>query len=174
MPAARDTMSEEDNADDCARDIQRHLHYVGPDDGGHSAFEGVDQRQNANDGDGDYIPGTDSNANDDGNGKDTDSFRGCTQEEKQKCGEFVQPRTKSLANDFVCGEQFTAKIAGQKNDADHDPAQKVAENDLEESPVSGVREAGHADDGQGTGFRGYDGEGDRPPGDFPVREKVVL
>ncbi len=106
--------------------------------------------------------------------KDADPFRSRTQKEKKKCGELMQPRAKSLADDFVCGQQFAAKIAGQENDADHDPAQEIAKDDLQESPVAGVGEAGHADDGQRAGFRGHDGERNGPPGNFAIGKKVVL
>ena len=36
---------DDEEADDRADDVKGHLHHVGPDDGGHAAFEGVKERQ---------------------------------------------------------------------------------------------------------------------------------
>jgi len=44
---------------------------------------------------------------------------------------------------------------------------------LQEGEVGVEGEAWDADDGQGAGFGGNDGEGDRPPGDVAVRQEVV-
>ena len=155
------------------RNIQPHLHHVGPDNGGHSAFERVNQGQGADDGDRYHVSRANRDAHHNRHGEDTDSFRCRAQEKKQKCCELMQVGTKALTNDLVGRQQFATKIAGQKNDAHHDPAQEVAENDFQKAPVSGVGESGHADDGQRTGFRGHDGEGNGPPGDPAIGEKVV-
>src|ERR1700734_268077 len=74
VPASRNAMTQQDDADDGPGNIQRHLHHVGPDDGGHSAFEGIDQGEDANNGDRSYIPGTNRYPHHNGNGEDTDAF----------------------------------------------------------------------------------------------------
>jgi len=44
---------------------------------------------------------------------------------------------------------------------------------LQEAQIGVEGEPGNADDGQGAGFRGDDGEGDRPPGNVAVRQEVI-
>ena len=74
VPAAGNARSQQDDGDKCAGDIERHLDYVGPDDGGHSSFERVDQGQGADDGNGHHIPRADRHAHDDGDGEHTDAL----------------------------------------------------------------------------------------------------
>ena len=54
-PSAGDMGAEGDDGDDGSGDVDDHLHDVGPDDGGHAAFEGVEQREGGDDGDGEHI-----------------------------------------------------------------------------------------------------------------------
>jgi hypothetical protein len=44
---------------------------------------------------------------------------------------------------------------------------------LQEGQVGVESQPGDADDGQGAGFGGDDGEGDRPPGNVAVGQEVV-
>jgi len=44
---------------------------------------------------------------------------------------------------------------------------------LQEAQIGVKGKPGNADDGQGAGFGGDDGEGDRPPGNVAVRQEVV-
>jgi hypothetical protein len=44
---------------------------------------------------------------------------------------------------------------------------------LQKRHVAAVRQAGNADDGKRAGFRGDDGERNRPPGHVTIGEKVV-
>jgi len=44
---------------------------------------------------------------------------------------------------------------------------------LQEAQIGVEGEPGDADDGQGAGFSGDDGESDRPPGNVAVRQEVV-
>jgi len=44
---------------------------------------------------------------------------------------------------------------------------------LQEGQIGVEGEPGDADNGQGAGFRGDDGESDRPPGNVAVRQEVI-
>jgi hypothetical protein len=44
---------------------------------------------------------------------------------------------------------------------------------LQEGQVGVEGESGDADDGQGAGLGGDDGESDRPPGNIAVRQEIV-
>jgi len=44
---------------------------------------------------------------------------------------------------------------------------------LQEGKIGVEGEPGDADDGQGAGFRGDDGERDCPPGNVAVRQEIV-
>jgi len=167
-------MCEHKDADSCAGNVQCHLHHVGPDDGGHSPLEGVDQGQNHDDGDGKHIVSADRDADDDRNGEHADAFGSRAEKQEKKGCELVQPGTEALTDDLVGGEKFSAEIAWEKDDAHYNSSQKIAEDDLEKSPVSCIGQSGHADDGQGAGFRSHDGERDGPPGNLAIGQEVAF
>src|SRR5262245_20692038 len=62
---------------------------------------------------------------------------------------------------------------GKQEDGDHDPREQVSEDDLQEAEISVEGQGRGADDGEGAGFRGYDGEADRPPRRGASSEEVV-
>ena len=160
--------------DDGAADVDGHLHDVGPDDGGHAAFEGVEQRERGDDGDGEDVAGADGDADDDGDGEDADAFGGGSGEEEEAGGDLVQEGAEALVDELVGGEHLAGEVARQKERGDDDAAEHVADDDLQEAEVAGEGDAGDGDDGEGGGFGGDDGERDGPPGDGVVGEEVGL
>ena len=61
-------------AENGARDVEKHLHDVGPDDGRHSALEGVNQRKTDDQDDGGDLSGPEHDGNDNGDRKYPDAF----------------------------------------------------------------------------------------------------
>jgi hypothetical protein len=65
------------------------------------------------------------------------------------------------------------EIFRQEEHGDHDAAEHVADDDLQESEVAGEGEAGGSDDGQCRSFGGDDRERDRPPRNGTVGKEVA-
>ena len=76
-PATGHAMPQHHHADYRAGDVQHHLHDICPDDGRHASFEGVDERQHADDRDRHHVARPDGNANDDRHREDAHAFRCC-------------------------------------------------------------------------------------------------
>ncbi len=171
-PAAGDVRAEGEEGDEGSGDVEAHLDDVGPDDGGHASFEGIEEGEGGDDGDGEGVAGADGEGDDDGDGEDSYSFRGGAGEQEQPGGEFVEGGAEAAVDELVGGEHLAAEVAREKERGDDDAAEHVAEDDLEEAEVAGEGDAGDGDDGEGGGFGGDDGEGDGPPGDAVVGEEV--
>ena len=172
-PAAGDVGAERKTATSGAGDVDGHLDDVGPDDGGHAAFEGVEQGEGGDDGDGEDVAGADGDADDDGDGEDADAFGGGAGEEEEAGGDFVERGAEAAVDELVGGEHLAVEVARQEEGGDDDAAEHVAEDDLQEAEVAGEGDAGDADDGEGGGFGGDDGERDGPPGNGVVGEEVA-
>ena len=172
-PAAGDVRAESEDGDEGSGDVDEHLDDVGPDDGGHAAFEGVDQRKRGDDGDGEDIARTDGDGDDDGDGEDANAFGGGPGDEEEERGGLVEGGAEAAVDELVGGEELALEVFGKKEKGDDDAANHVAHDQLEEAEVAGEGEAGDGDDGEGTGFGGDDGEGDGPPGDGAVGEEVL-
>ena len=172
-PAAGNVLAERPDGDDGSGDVDGHLDDVGPDDGGHSAFKGVEQRERGDDGDGEHVSGADGDADDDGDGEDADAFGRGAGEQEEAGGDFVERAAEAAVDELIGGEHFAVEVSRQEEQGDDDAAAHVAEDDLQEAEVAGEGEAGRADDGEGGGFGGDDGERDGPPGNGAVGEEVA-
>jgi hypothetical protein len=62
---------------------------------------------------------------------------------------------------------------GDEERADDHARQQIAKDDLQESEIGVEGQPGDADDGQGAGFGGDDGERNRPPGNVAVGQEVI-
>src|SRR5208283_4878004 len=61
----------------------------------------------------------------------------------------------------------------QQHEADDDAPDEIANHQLQEGEIGVIGKARHADDGEGAGFSGNDGERNRPPRDVTAGEKVI-
>jgi len=61
----------------------------------------------------------------------------------------------------------------QQHESDDEAASDISHDHLQEGEIGVVSEAGYADDREGAGFGGNDGERDRPPGNIASSKKVV-
>ncbi len=174
LPAAGDVSSEGDDGDDGSGDVEAHLHDVGPDDGGHAAFEGVEQSEGGDDADGEHVAGADGDGDDDGDGEDADAFSGGAGDEEEAGGGFMKRAAEAPVDELVGGEHLALKVAREKEHGDDDTSDHVADDDLQEAEVAGEGYSGDADDGERAGLGGDDGERDGPPGHAAVGEEVAL
>ena len=129
-PAAGDVGAEGGEGDEGSGDVEGHLDDVGPDDGGHSAFEGIEEGERGDDGDGERVAGADGDGDDDGDGEDADTFGGGAGEQEQPGGDLVEGGAEALVDELVGGEHLAAEVFGQKELGDDDAAEHVAEDDL--------------------------------------------
>src|SRR5438445_3533289 len=60
-----------------------------------------------------------------------------------------------------------------QHDRQDDASNHIPNHHLEESQVARVRHRGHADDGQGAGFRSHYRKPDSPPRDILSAEKII-
>lgn len=174
LPASGNVGSEGDDRDEGSGNVEDHLHNIGPDDGGHPSFEGVEQGKCGDDGDGEHVSRSDGNGHYDGDGEDADAFCGCSRNKEEACSGLMESAAEALVDELVGGEHFPLKIPGKEQRGDDDAAEHVADDDLKKAEVSGEGHAGNADDGESTGFGGDDREGDGPPGHAPVGEEVAF
>ena len=150
-------------------DIDRHLHHIGPDHRSHSALKRIQQRQRRNNPDRQHIPRTDRDAHHDTHRKHPHSFRSRTRQQKQSRSDLMQRMTEALIDQLIRGQHLALKVFGQKNQSHHNPAQHIADHDLQKSEISRKRHARDADDGQRTGLRGDNRQRNRPPRNRLVR-----
>ena len=81
-------------------------------------------------------------------------------------------RAKTFFDQSVGGEKISAKIPGEEQQDDQHAPDQIAENKLKESQIAAVRDGRSADDGQSGGFRGDDGERQRPPRRGAAAQKI--
>ena len=65
---------------------------------------------------------------------------------------FVEDGAETLVDELVGGEHLAAKVLRQEERGNDDASQHVAENDLQETHISGEGYAGDRDDGEGAGL----------------------
>src|ERR1700682_3879370 len=138
---------------DGSADVDGHLGYVGPDDGGHASLEGVEQREEGDDSDGEGVVGADGDADDDGDSEDADALSSGAGEQEEAGGDLMQRGSETAGNRLVGGEHLSLKVPRQEDQRDDDAANHVAEDDLQEAEVSCIGDAGDGDDGEGRGLR---------------------
>ena len=175
-------MQDGEEPDQRSADVDEGLHHVGPNDRSHAAFEGVEQREQHDDADGHHVPLEVANAakqrperdaDDNRNGKDADAFCGGAGGQKQSGCQRAQPAAKAAFDELIGGVEIAAKIVWQQQVADDDASHEIAHHQLQEGEVGIVGQAGHADDGEGAGFGGDDGERDGPPWNIAIGEEVI-
>src|SRR5438876_7363163 len=62
---------------------------------------------------------------------------------------------------------------GQQDEADDDSSHEISENYLQKCEVGVICQTWNADDGEGAGFRGHNGQSDGPPRNVAVGQEVV-
>ncbi len=129
-PTAGDVVTEREQSDQRAADIDRHLRDIGPDNRGHAAFKGVKQGEGGDQGDGGDVAGADGDADHDGDRKDADAFGGGAGEQKETRGDLVQQGAEAAVDELVGGEHFSGEVAGQKEQRDNHTAGEVPEHHL--------------------------------------------
>ena len=172
-PASGDVGAEREDGHDGAAYVDDHLDNVGPDDGGHSALEGVEKSKRGDDADGEDVARPYGDAYDDADGEDPDAFGSGSGEEEEAGGHLVQRVAEAPVDELVGGEHLSLEVFGQEDDGNDDATDHVADDELEEAEISTEGQAGNGDDGEGAGFGRDDGERDGPPGDGLVGEEVA-
>ena len=174
LPSAGNLAENDDEAGHRPGHVERHLHHVGPDHRRHAAFESVEQGEQDDDHDGSDFAGAQHNRDHQRDGKYADAFGEGPRHQEDGGGERADAFAEAPPHQFVGGEHFAAEVLRQKKHRDHDARQQVAEHDLEESKVAAERQRRRAHDGQGAGFRRYDGKADGPPGRRAAAQEIVL
>lgn len=159
VPSTGDSVEEKREGNEAASEVEQELGDVGPNDGFHAAFEGVENREGNDDEDGETLGSTEGNADDQGDGGNTHAFGQSARAEKGQGGDSAHFCAETSFDNGVGGEEFAAKIAGKEYEGNQEAADDVAENELEESEIGGIGERGSADDGERGGFGGDDREG---------------
>ncbi len=151
-PVAGGSVTDGPQGDECAGDVEGHLDDVGPDDGGHTAFECVKKREGGDDGDGQGVSGAYRDGDDDGDGEDSNALGGGAGAEEEPSGDLVQDGAEAAVDELVGGEHLAAEVFWKKQEGDDDASEHVAEDDLQEAHVAAEGYAGDGDDGEGAGF----------------------
>ncbi len=173
-PTAGNEMEDDEEAEESARDVEKHLHDIGPDNGGHAAMEGVEEGEGDDDGNGSNFAGTEHDGDDERDGEDANTFGEGAKNQKRSGCEAADARTEAALHEFVGGKHLAPEILGQEEQSDDDAAEEITEDELEEAEVAAEGERRSADDGESTGFGGDDREGDSPPGSVATAEKVIF
>jgi len=130
-----------------ASDIDRGLHYIGPDHGGQAALERIDERQYSDDGDGGDFARSERDRHDDRHGIDAHSLGRGSREQKQPGRQGAQAAPKAPFDQFVRSVKIAAKVMRQQHETDHHAPHHIAHHDLQKGEVGVVGKAGNADDG---------------------------
>ena len=118
-PSARHQMQKRDKANNRAADVNCELDDVGPDDGGHAAFKGINERERHDDGNGSNAARPQGDADYDGDGPHANAFRRGARNEKNSGGDAMQSAVSEAAiNKLVGGKHLAAKILRDKDSAD--------------------------------------------------------
>jgi len=172
-PSAGNAVQQYEESDGAAGQVNHELCDVGPDDGAHAAFEGVQNGQGDYENDGEFFRGAKDDADDQGDGGDADAFGNGAGDEERAGGDGAHFLAEAFFDEGVGGEEFSAEVAGEEEKDDQNAPDQVAEDELEKGEVTSVGDGGGADDGEGGGFRGHDGKGQGPPGGGASAEKIV-
>ena len=172
-PAAGDAVEQDPEGDRATGQIEKKLRDVGPDDGFHAAFEGVENGERDDDDDGQVLGRAEDHADDESDGGNADAFGDGASDEERAGGNGAHFFAEAFFDERVGGEKLAAKIAGEKKEDNEDAADQIADDQLNEGQVPGVGDGGRADDGERGGFRSDDGKGEGPPGSGFAAEKIV-
>src|ERR1019366_7710771 len=151
-PAAGHQVHDGEETNQGSANVDEQLHYIGPDDGRHAALEGVHEREQRDDSDGDHISSelpeatehrSQRSADDDGHGEYADTLGGGAGDQKQPGRQRAQPLSEAALDELVSSVEFAAEILRQQHEADDDAPYEVANHQLEEGEVGVVSEAGH-------------------------------
>ena len=173
-PTSRGLMQDEKEADERTTGVQDHLQDVGPNDGGHTAFESVEECEGNDGGDGGKFPRSEHDGDDNRYGKNANAFSQGSQHEEGGSGELPDFLAEASLHQLVGCVHFTAEVVWKEKNGDNDAPQQVAEDQLQEAEVAYKGERGSADNGQGTGLCGHDREGDSPPGRSTASQEIVF
>ena len=113
-PAAGDVRAQRPDGDQRSANVDRHLHHVGPDDGGHSALEGVEQRERGDDGDREHVSRANGDAHHDGDSEDAHALGGGAGEQKEPRGDLVQRVAEAAVDQLIGGEHLALEVFGQE------------------------------------------------------------
>ncbi len=164
-----------------AHNVDRQLHYVGPDHGCHAALQGVNQREHADDCDGGNVAAkvaesaqqvAESDADHDSDGEDAHAFGGCAGDQEQARCKRTKFLSEAALDQLVGRDQVAAEVVRDQQNTDDDAPDQVADDKLQEAEVALVGQAGNADDGERAGLGGHDGERNRPPGNRLLGQEI--
>ncbi len=172
-PAARDVRAQRPDGDKRSADVDGHLHHVGPDDGGHSALEGVEQGERGDERDGEHVSGADGDADHDGDGKDAHTLGRGAGEQEEPCRHLVQGVAEAAVDQLIGGQHLPLKVFGQEERGHHDATEHIADDDLQEAEVAGECQPRCADDGERRCLCRHNRQRNRPPRDCLVGQKVA-
>ena len=172
-PASGHEVQNREQTHQRSADVNRGLHHIRPDHRRQPAFESVDQRKRRDDCDGGDLARPQCDSYNDRNRVNSHSLSRSPGHQKKAGRQRTQPLAEATFNQLVCGVQVATEIMGQKNKADHYTAHNVAHYHLQKREIGIVSQTRNADDRQGAGFRRDDRKRNRPPGNVPVRQKVV-
>jgi hypothetical protein len=88
-------------------------------------------------------------------------------------GEPASPHPEPGLEPGVGGLLVTPEISGQEEAGYGDPADEIAEGELQECQVAAGADARNRDDGEGRGLGRDDGEENSPGGQVPGTEKII-
>ena len=80
---------------------------------------------------------------------------------------------EGVGEELVGRVDLALEVVRDEDDGQEDAGDDVADDHLEEGDVAAVGHGRHADDGQGAGLGGDDGQADAPPGDVLAAEEVI-
>ena len=172
-PAARNAVQQHEEGDGASGQVEEQLRYIGPNDGFHAAFEGVENGEGDDEDDGQFLRSAENDADDQSNGGNADALGNGARDEKCGGGDGAHSFAKTFFDQGVGGEKFATKVTGKKQHDNEDAADEVAEDQLEKGEISAVGDCGRADDGERGSFRGDDGEREGPPGGRPPAKKII-
>ena len=172
VPAAGNAVQQNKKCGGAPCQVDEKLRDVGPDDGFHAAFQGVQQREGDDDHHGEMFGGAENHAEDQRDSGDAHSFGDGARNEKSGGGHRAHAGAKALFDQRVGGKKISTKIAGQQQQDDEHAPDEVTEDKLKKSEISAVGDGGSADDGERGGFRGHDGKSQRPPWRGAPAEKI--
>ena len=114
-----------------------------------------------------------NNPDDNRDGENANAFGQGSRGEEESARKDLQNPAEALLDELVSGEHLTRKVAGNEREAHHHTSHQVAENQLQETEIGMVSDAGRADDGQNAGFGGDNGKGNCPPGQAAPAQKIL-
>src|SRR5450755_381609 len=160
-------------AENRSADVQNHLHYVGPNNRRQAAFKGVEQGQENDYDNRDYLSGSQNDRDHQRYREHTNAFGQGAQNEKCARCQPADTLAKTPAHQFVGGKHFSAEVLRQKQCGDENTRQQVTEHHLQKLKISVEREGRRADDSEGAGFGRHDGKSDGPPRGRVSAQEIV-